>query len=268
VIDDELRDLGPRGLAPDRHQALRDQLLATIADPSQDRQDLLDEPATTSPPSPSRRWRAVALAAAAVIVVVAIGAGILANGSQPDVATTTGATTAPAPLDDRPVLAAEQVPCVMSTPERSRTVELTDTALATPIDEATIVAACQGAVADLQVGGTPSPPALCRDPAATLPTAVVVHVGVTCETNGYVPMGATDLATLNDLRDLEAALWAIEGDCPTATDLLTWSRDQVAATDLPVTVAEPSPALGTSTCTQPAVDWSAGTITVAPQAGG
>jgi hypothetical protein len=266
MIDDDLRDLGPRGLTPDRHRALRDQVLATIADPGDEHPGLLDEPAAV-PPSPARRWRALAVAAA-VLVVGAIAAGVLSGGSEPDVATTVGAATEPAPLDDRPVLVAEHVPCVMSTPERSRAVDLTDTTLSSPLDADTIVDACRAAIAELLAGGTPTPPVLCRDPASALPTATVLHVGVTCDNRGYAPMEAADLAALNELRDLEASLWAIEGDCPPAADLLAWARDQVAATDLPVTVVAPDPELADGACTQPAVEWSTGTITVVAQPGG
>jgi hypothetical protein len=272
VIDDELRDLGPDGLTPDRHQALREQLMATIAESPDGDAALLDEPPAAATVRARPSWRPMAAAAAAVIVVAAIAAGLFAGGSDTDLATTGGATTGgtitvPAPLDARPVLAAERVPCIMSTPERSRQVDLTDTSLAVPLAATTIIDACKAEVAELLSAGTPVPPVLCRDPGSALPTAIVVHVGGTCATKDYEPMADADLATLNQVRDLEASLWTIPGDCPSRTDLLSWVDDRVSEADLPVTVTDPAPGAPGDGCWVPSVDWTDGTVTVARQAG-
>ncbi len=264
--DDELRRLGPDGLSPDRHRALRDQLLATIAADEAEPTDgiLLDEPPLL-PASTSRRPRAIPalVAAAAVLVAVALAAVLAGRpaGTGPDEAELGATTTVPAPLDDRPPLATQHIPCIMSTPERSRSIDLAAPP-DEPLDPATMIEACEAAVVDLR-SGVAAPGVACRTVDDAVPTAVVVLVGADCSLKGYADLTGDDLAALEEVRAFEASLWAIPSRCPTRDELEAWMADRLDGSDVDAELV-PAGDGNADGCWQPAVDWVAGTITAVP----
>lgn len=262
MIDDELRDHGPRGLTDEERSELRLELLATIRSEGQ-------TPRGRPASQQSRGRRAVAFGVAAAVLATATAAAAFAGliGPDPQQAATIITNAEPAagahPEGWRPELNAELALCVGAVEADDFEVYASDGPLDGTVAAADLIEACAAKAAALGRAQEDGAGAICRtgtagaDPFAS-PT--VLLNSSECASAGLDDYTLDDVADLNRARAVEVALRSNDDPCPSSDDALAWVRAQAdrTGTDLVIHGAE-NAGEPPKVCFGAYVNWVAGT---------
>jgi hypothetical protein len=261
--DDDLRALGPAGLTPERHAALRRAVLDEITATPGDVAPPTGPPRST--PGRARWW----IAAAALLAIGAIAA-LVATRDQPTSNRTASATTSTTlsvdlPADWRPELTAERVQCIRR--PRSLVNAFEAQASQVPLDDDLApddpYLACEALVVRPGNARGPLGTETCRDPASSFPTPIVLLGLDTCPDRGLVPLDDDDLAVLDDARRTEARLLAITATCASRELAARWVEQELEATGADLSlVTRPGADEAEDACFGPVVSWPDATVTI------
>lgn len=278
-----LRRLGPAGLDPARHAALRASLLdeARTA-PATHRNGPRAAPIALD--ARPRRWRhrtAAVLAGAIVLGGASAAAAHLADRSPAarDVQVIEDRSRPVAAAHGpgwRPELDAERVGCDAPGDAADFESYASDAELAAPLEEVDLLDACLRTGTELGVvAGDDGRGEVCAERGGALVLPVAALGAGACDGIGLTPLTAADLTALNAARAEEASIRALDADCATRAEAEAWVRSRLAvATAEPTlrllgTEGGPSPSTTTAagapdgpTCFGPYVDWRAGTVLV------